>query len=96
MFWILQKKKKSEEKISLVTCYDFWTAQIIRNTEIDAVLVGDSLAMVMHGYPNTLYATVDMMSLHTKAVVRGLEDSRAICDFRSSFSFFLEKVFITV
>lgn len=70
-----KRKKKSQEKISLLTCYDFWTAQIIRATQIEAVLVGDSLAMLMHGYPNTLYATVDMMAFHTKAVARGLKGS---------------------
>lgn len=67
-----KKKKQEKEKIALVTCYDFWSAQIIRDTQVDAVLVGDSLAMVMHGFPNTLSATMEMMCLHTQAVAKGL------------------------
>ncbi|MGE3919416.1 MAG: 3-methyl-2-oxobutanoate hydroxymethyltransferase [Gammaproteobacteria bacterium] len=63
-------KKSLGEKISVITCYDAWSAAIIAETNIDCVLVGDSLAMVMHGHPNTIPASVDMMALHTSAVAR--------------------------
>ncbi|GIL17552.1 MAG: 3-methyl-2-oxobutanoate hydroxymethyltransferase [Oligoflexia bacterium] len=63
--------KKSGKKISMVTCYDYWSAQIINDSEIDTVLVGDSLAMVMHGHPTTLNASVSLMALHTQAVAKG-------------------------
>jgi 3-methyl-2-oxobutanoate hydroxymethyltransferase len=37
------------KKISMVTCYDYWSAQLLNDSELDTLLVGDSLAMVMHG-----------------------------------------------
>jgi 3-methyl-2-oxobutanoate hydroxymethyltransferase len=64
-------RKQNREKISMVTCYDFWSAQILERTAVDCLLVGDSLAMVMHGYDSTVYADVDLMALHVKAVARG-------------------------
>lgn len=66
-----QNKKTSGQKISMITCYDHWSAQIINESEIDTILVGDSLAMVMHGHPSTLQADMDMMVLHTSAVAKG-------------------------
>jgi 3-methyl-2-oxobutanoate hydroxymethyltransferase len=66
-----QTRKRDHEKISMVTCYDYWSAQILERTDIDCLLVGDSLAMVMHGYDSTVYADVDLMALHIKAVARG-------------------------
>ncbi|MCF6270098.1 MAG: 3-methyl-2-oxobutanoate hydroxymethyltransferase [Melioribacteraceae bacterium] len=75
------KKLKSEGKnISMVTCYDYWSAQIIDESDIDAVLVGDSAAMVMHGFDTTINATVDMMATHTSAVKRGLKNKFLISD----------------
>ena len=66
-----QTRKRDRDKISMVTCYDFWSAQILARTDIDCLLVGDSLAMVMHGYESTVFADVDLMALHIKAVARG-------------------------
>ncbi|MEQ1878007.1 MAG: 3-methyl-2-oxobutanoate hydroxymethyltransferase [Bdellovibrionia bacterium] len=66
-----KKKKSLGEKITVVTCYDYWSARIIADSTIDCILVGDSLAMVMHGHSTTLPATVDIMALHTQAVARG-------------------------
>ena len=65
------KAKQKKRKISMVTCYDFWSARIIDESQVDCVLVGDSLAMVMHGYDSTLHATTEMMALHASAVCRG-------------------------
>lgn len=67
-----QKKKINNEKITVVTCYDYWSAKIIDQSDVDCVLVGDTLAMVMHGHPTTVPATVDLMALHTEAVSRGI------------------------
>lgn len=75
-----QKKKKSHEKITMITCYDFSFAKIIEGTNIDAILVGDSLAQVMHGHPTTLQASTAMMALHTAAVVRGAPNKFIVAD----------------
>lgn len=76
----LIQSHKDGNKLSLVTCYDFWSAQIIDQTDIDAVLVGDSTAMVMHGFENTINASVEMMALHTSAVAKGLKNKLLISD----------------
>lgn len=64
-------KKQKNEKITMVTCYDYTSALCLAKTNIDCLLVGDSLAMTMHGYEDTLGATLEMMTLHTAAVKRG-------------------------
>ncbi len=66
--------------ISMVTCYDAWSARLIADSPIDAVLVGDSVAMVMHGYPDTVHATTRMMCDHTAAVRRGIGDTFVVTD----------------
>ena len=66
-----QKMKDEGRKISMVTCYDYSSARAVADSNIDCILVGDSLAMTMHGYPNTLSATTAMMALHTAAVAKG-------------------------
>lgn len=75
-----QLMKQQQQKITMVTCYDHWSAKIISETEIDCVLVGDSVAMVVHGYENTIPATVEMMALHTQAVARGIGKKFLITD----------------
>lgn len=75
-----RKMKAEKRKISMVTCYDHWSARIIAQTDIDCILVGDSLAMVMHGYPSTLHATVEMMELHSRAVSKGAPDKFLVVD----------------
>jgi len=74
------KRKASSEKISMVTCYDFWSAQILDQSDVDCLLVGDSLAMVMHGFESTVYADVDLMSLHVSAVARGAPNKFIVGD----------------
>ena len=66
--------------ISMVTCYDAWSARILAETPVDAVLVGDSVAMVMHGHPDTVHATTEMMAMHTAAVRRGLGEKFLVTD----------------
>ena len=75
-----QARKLAREKISMVTCYDAWTARILNETDIDCLLVGDSLAVVMHGFDSTVHATIEMMELHTAAVKRGAPDKFIVAD----------------
>lgn len=65
-------KKQERNKITMLTCYDYPSARIIAESNIDCVLVGDSVAMAVHGHDTTVTATTDMMVLHTQAVARGL------------------------
>ncbi len=65
------QRKRAQEKISMVTCYDYSSARVLEKTDVDTLLVGDSLAMVMHGYDSTVHATIEMMAMHTQAVRRG-------------------------
>jgi 3-methyl-2-oxobutanoate hydroxymethyltransferase len=63
--------KAAGRRISMVTCYDACFAAVLEASAVDCLLVGDSAAMVMHGHPDTLAATVELMALHTAAVRRG-------------------------
>lgn len=74
------KKKQLGEKISMITCYDYTSARILSETNVDCLLVGDSVAMTMHGYKDTLGATLQMMCDHTKAVRRGADNKFIISD----------------
>jgi 3-methyl-2-oxobutanoate hydroxymethyltransferase len=73
-------KKEHQQKIAMITCYDYATALIMDKAQVDAVLVGDSLGMVVLGYPNTLPVTMEEMLHHTKAVSRGLSHALLIAD----------------
>ncbi|MGL1891147.1 MAG: 3-methyl-2-oxobutanoate hydroxymethyltransferase [Spirochaetaceae bacterium] len=75
-----KKFKESSKKISMITCYDYWTATIAEESNVDSILVGDSLAMVSHGFDSTIPATIDLMSLHTAAVRRGAPTKFIIAD----------------
>ncbi|WP_347251940.1 3-methyl-2-oxobutanoate hydroxymethyltransferase [Legionella sp.] len=75
-----KRKKQLKSKISMLTCYDYPSARIIAESNIDCVLVGDSVAMAVHGHPTTIMATIDMMELHTQAVARGLTTHFLIAD----------------
>ena len=74
------QKKIIREKIVILTCYDYSSAKILNNSSLDALLVGDSLAMTMHGFKDTFMATLAMMELHTAAVSRGANDKFIISD----------------
>ena len=75
-----KRRKQDGSKISMVTCYDYPSACMVAQSDIDCVLVGDSVAMAVHGYENTLMATIEMMTLHTQAVARGLSRQFLISD----------------
>src|SRR5262249_31586902 len=72
--------KKEGRKLSLVTCYDYTFARLLSQTAIDAILVGDSAAMVMQGHPSTLSAGIEMLRWHTEAVARGAPDKFIVAD----------------
>ncbi len=73
-------KKRKGVPISMVTCYDSWSAALIAETDIDCVLVGDSLAMVVYGHDTTLPVDIDTMAAHTAAVHRGMPKKFLIGD----------------
>ncbi len=75
-----QRLKDSNEKIAMLTAYDYSTAQVLDKAEIDGILVGDSLAMVALGYENTYNITIDEMLIFIKAVSRGAKNSFIIGD----------------
>lgn len=74
------ERKKRREPLTMVTCYDYCSAQILNKSPIDVLLVGDSVAMVMHGHRDTLAADVSMMALHVAAVTRGAPDKWVVGD----------------
>ncbi|WP_153720251.1 3-methyl-2-oxobutanoate hydroxymethyltransferase [Sporosarcina cascadiensis] len=74
------KMKAVGEKISMLTAYDFPTAQIAEQAGVDVLLVGDSLGMVVLGYDSTALVTLDEMIHHGKAVRRGAKDTFVIVD----------------
>ena len=75
-----QRLKNNNEKITMLTAYDYSTAQVLEQAEIDGILVGDSLAMVALGYENTYNLTIDEMTVFVKAVARGAKNSFIIGD----------------
>ncbi len=75
-----KRKKAQQKKISMLTCYDYPSARIVAESDIDCVLVGDSVAMAVHGYESTVMATLDMMVMHTSAVARGLSGQFLVSD----------------
>ena len=72
--------KTEGRRISMVTAYDAWSARLVARSKVDAVLVGDSAAMVMHGHPTTLPATVRLMATHIAAVARCLDGKFLVAD----------------
>lgn len=82
MKWIAEivKKKKHGEKIVMVTCYDAVFAKLIEQTEVDMILIGDSIAMTLYGFDSTIHATTEMMLRHTEAVRRGAPSKFIVTD----------------
>ena len=76
----LRQKKERRELITVLTGYDYPTALALDQAGIDAILVGDSLGMVVLGYENTLPVTMDDMLHHCRAVARGAKSALLIGD----------------
>ena len=76
----LLTKKQQQEKFAVVTCYDASFAKVVEKAGIDAILVGDSLGMVLQGRDSTLPVTIEDMSYHTACVARGCEQPLIISD----------------
>lgn len=75
-----QKRKAAGKAIAVVTCYDAATANALAGTSVDALLVGDTCAMVVHGFDSTVHATVEMIATHVAAVRRGAPGKVIIAD----------------
>jgi len=76
----LQEKKLRGEKIAMLTAYDATMARLFDRAGIDALLVGDSLGMVIEGYDTTLPVTLEAILHHTQAVTRGVRRAFVVAD----------------
>lgn len=76
----IMSMKKSREKISVLTSYDFTLASLCDRAGIDILLVGDSAGMVMLGYENTIPVSMEQMCLFTDAVSRARENALIVAD----------------
>lgn len=74
------KSKKEKKPISMVTCYDYGFARLVEQTDIDVILIGDSLGNAIAGYESTIPVTVDQMIYHTEIVKRGAPSKFIVCD----------------
>ena len=76
----LLNMKQQGEKISTITAYDASFAKLFDQAGIHAILIGDSLGMVLQGQDSTLPVTIDDMAYHTRCVKRGVEETLIIAD----------------
>ncbi len=72
--------KEQGEPITMLTAYDYPSAKLAEEAEVDMILVGDSLGMVVLGYDSTVPVTVEDMIHHTKAVRRGAKETFIVTD----------------
>ncbi len=77
---VIRDMKRKGEKISMLTAYDYPTAQIVDEAGVDIILIGDSLGMVVLGYDSTLPVTMEDMIHHTKAVSRAVKHALVVAD----------------
>lgn len=77
---VLQEMKRNNEKISMLTAYDFSLARIVDQAGIDVILVGDSASNVMAGHETTLPITLDQMIYHASSVIRAVERALVVVD----------------
>lgn len=73
-------KQKGNKKVTMLTCYDYSMAKIVSDTDLDMVLIGDSLGNVIAGHETTIPVTVDDMIYHTRAVKRAISNSLIVTD----------------
>jgi 3-methyl-2-oxobutanoate hydroxymethyltransferase len=74
------RAKRDAKPIVMLAAYDASMARLLAGADIDAILVGDSAAMVAHGFPSTVHATVEMMAAHVAAVRRVAPEIVVIAD----------------
>lgn len=74
------QQKRSGDKITMLTAYDYSTARLMDEAGVNSLLVGDSLGMVMLGYEDTLQVTMEDMIHHSKAVARGAKSALVVVD----------------
>lgn len=74
------RARRELHPIVMVAAYDALMARLVADSEADAILVGDSVAMVVHGHPSTVHATLDMMCTHVAAVRRGAPETLVVAD----------------
>lgn len=88
----IQARKQSGEKITVLTAYDYPWALLVDRAGIDIVLVGDSLGMVVLGYPDTVSVSMDEMLHHLKAVTRAVKRALVVVDMPfGSYNVSIEK-----
>ena len=75
-----RKAKLEERKLVMVTCYDATFARLVEQADVDAILIGDSLGMVIQGHENTLPVTLDEIIYHCRSVVRGCRRPHLVGD----------------
>ena len=75
-----QKFKNQNQKITMLTAYDYSTAKMLDEAGVDGILVGDSLAMVALGYEDTMKVSTDEMVIFTQAVARGVKTALVVAD----------------
>jgi 3-methyl-2-oxobutanoate hydroxymethyltransferase len=75
-----KRLKKRNNKIAMITAYDFPSGRLVEEAKADIILVGDSLGMVVLGYENTLEVTLEDIIHHTKATRRGAKDTFIVAD----------------
>ena len=76
----LTAMKRRGEKLAVLTAYDYPTARLLDESGLDILLVGDSLGMVVLGFPDTTYVTMEHMLHHTAAVARGTTRALIVAD----------------
>jgi len=79
----LRERKTAGQKIASLTSYDYPTARILDDCGLDFLLVGDSLGMVVLGYPDTTHVRMEHMLHHTEAVARGAKKTWIVADLPS-------------
>src|SRR5438105_688251 len=67
-------------RLTMLTAYDYTMARLLDTAGVDGILVGDSLGMVIQGYPNSLPVTLDEIIYHTRCVARGIRRSLLVAD----------------
>jgi 3-methyl-2-oxobutanoate hydroxymethyltransferase len=88
----IQARKRSGEKITVLTAYDYPWALLVDRAGIDMVLVGDSLGMVVLGYPDTVSVSMEEMVHHLKAVTRAVKRALVVVDMPfGSYNVSIEK-----